>query len=95
MRVAILIAAILLCCAPVQAQPDLGVLEWRTTLEVDASLRKKRRYYRVVRRVRPVVVQALPEPETRKVRIISIFCHDNAESFDDRWCHRVSRPLWP
>lgn len=85
----ILIAAILLCCAPVQAQPDLGVMEWRATLEVDAALRKKRRYYRVVREVRPAKVQPTPEPETRKVRVITIRCNDNAERFDDRWCHRV------
>lgn len=91
---AILIAAILLCCAPVQAQPDLGVMEWRATLEVDAALRKKRRYYRVVRRVRPVVVKhSIPEPEQRQVRLIPIHCADASVSFDEIWCHRIARPF--
>lgn len=92
----ILIAAILLCCAPVQAQPDLGALEWRAILEVDAALRKKRRYYRVTKRIRPVAVQqAIPEPEIRKVRVITIRCGDSATLFEDRWYHRVDSAIRP
>lgn len=80
MRAALVALAVLVAAPEVHAQPS--------SIEEASSARRRVRYYvRVRKPPRPPVLAHEP------VRIITLPCPDQVETFAGTWCHRVDQAI--